>query len=256
MNLFFDKKLVERYKSPSQIARVLTESWVKEEIYCPNCGEKVSKYPNNKPAADFYCEKCSEDFELKSKNGKITRKVVDGEYRTMIERLNSLTNPNFFVLSYNRSILKTENFFIIPKHFFTDDLIEKRNPLSVTAQRRDWVGCNILLREIPLSGRVYYVRDGEVQEPKNVTAEWNKTLFLRDMKTSALKGWTLEIMKCIDNIKTKEFLLSDMYKFEDYLSKKHPQNKYIKDKIRQQLQILRDKNYLEFVGRGMYRKKV
>ena len=37
------------------------------------------------------------------------------------------------------------------------------------------------------------------------------------------------------------------------LSKKHPDNHHIKPKIRQQLQFLRDKGYLEFVERGRYR---
>ena len=31
-------------------------------------------------------------------------------------------------------------------------------------------------------------------------------------------------------------------------------NNFIKDKIRQQLQILRDKAIIEFVGRGKYKK--
>lgn len=43
-------------------------------------------------------------------------------------------------------------------------------------------------------------------------------------------------------------------KFEDVLSKKHPDNNHIKDKIRQQLQILKDKGILELRGRGHYRK--
>lgn len=30
--------LALRYKSNSQIARVLTEHWVKENAYCPCCG--------------------------------------------------------------------------------------------------------------------------------------------------------------------------------------------------------------------------
>ena len=50
------------------------------------------------------------------------------------------------------------------------------------------------------------------------------------------------------------FNLEQMYKFEDVLSKKYPNNKHIKDKIRQQLQILRDKGIVEFKGRGCYRK--
>ena len=44
-----------------------------------------------------------------------------------------------------------------------------------------------------------------------------------------------------------------MYEFETVLAKQHPDNKHIKDKIRQQLQILRDRNYIQFIGRGEYR---
>ena len=51
-----------------------------------------------------------------------------------------------------------------------------------------------------------------------------------------------------------EFTLEDVYRFEDYLQTRHPQNSFVKDKIRQQLQILRDKGIIEFVSRGVYRK--
>ncbi|MBI1755248.1 hypothetical protein HY250_01780 [Candidatus Azambacteria bacterium] len=45
MKLTFDKKLVEDYKSPSQKARVLTEAWVGDSIFCPNCGHvDLGKY--------------------------------------------------------------------------------------------------------------------------------------------------------------------------------------------------------------------
>ena len=38
------------------------------------------------------------------------------------------------------------------------------------------------------------------------------------------------------------------------LAGKHPDNHHIKDKIRQQLQMLRDNGIIEFIGRGHYRK--
>ena len=44
-----------------------------------------------------------------------------------------------------------------------------------------------------------------------------------------------------------------LYKFETELSQKHPLNRFVKDKIRQQLQVLRDKGYLEFKARGVYK---
>lgn len=55
MNLSFNLKLAEGYKSNSQIARVLTEGWVKENAYCPHCGySSIKKFQNNKPVSDFF----------------------------------------------------------------------------------------------------------------------------------------------------------------------------------------------------------
>ena len=38
MNLKFDIEKIKNYKSNSQKARVLTENWVNENMYCPRCG--------------------------------------------------------------------------------------------------------------------------------------------------------------------------------------------------------------------------
>jgi type II restriction enzyme len=60
-------------------------------------------------------------------------------------------------------------------------------------------------------------------------------------------------MNCIDRIGKKEFSLDEMYNFEKELKIKHLENNFIKDKLRQQLQVLRDKGYLEFIARGKYK---
>ena len=100
MDLFFDLSLAQNYKSKSQIARILTENWVSRNAYCPNCGNELTDFENNRPVADFYCKKCKEEFELKSKKAnKIGKKIVDGAYSTMIERITSDTNPNFFLFN-------------------------------------------------------------------------------------------------------------------------------------------------------------
>src|SRR3989338_5268716 len=106
MNLTFDKKLAEDYKSQSQKVRVLTEAWVDNSIFCPNCGyTNIEQYGSNKPVADFYFKNCHEDYELKSKQNQISNKIVDGAYRTMIQRLTSANNPNFFLLNYDLNSL-------------------------------------------------------------------------------------------------------------------------------------------------------
>lgn len=256
MNLKFNKNLADSYLSNSQIARVLTENWVKENSYCPSCGsDNVSEYPNNQPVADFFCGLCGEDFELKSKNGKLGNKIPDGAYKTMIERINSAGNPNFFFLTYNKADYLVSDFLIIPKHFFQTEVIEERPPLAPTARRAGWIGCNIDLQRIPELGRIFLVKNSVVADRENVLETWNKTIALREKSIEA-KGWTLDVLKCLDRIKSAEFTLDEVYRFEAGLKSKHPENNFVKDKIRQQLQILRDMNIIEFVSRGKYRKVI
>ncbi|MBQ6904500.1 MAG: restriction endonuclease, partial [Spirochaetia bacterium] len=52
----------------------------------------------------------------------------------------------------------------------------------------------------------------------------------------------------------QNFTLKQVYAFEDELKLKHPENNFVKDKIRQQLQYLRDKGFIEFISPGNYRK--
>lgn len=253
MNLSFNVNLAEGYRSNSQIARRLTEDWVLHNSYCPNCGEiPLMEFENNRPVADFYCKSCSEEFELKSKNGKLSNTITDGAYSTMIERINSNNNPNFFFLTYTKQ-WTVNDFLIIPKQFFTPEIIIKRPPLAESARRAGWVGCNIDISKVTDSGKVFLVKDTKVIDSNIVKESFNKTLFLRE-KSKDAKGWILDIMTCIDSIKKESFSLDEVYIFEKNLKEKYPNNNFIKDKIRQQLQVLRDKGIIEFTGRGKYRK--
>lgn len=253
MNLSFNTKLAESYRSNSQIARVLTENWVLNNSYCPSCGDlPLIQFEKNRPVADFYCRKCSEEFELKGKGGKLSNKIMDGAYSTMIERIKSENNPNFFFLTYSKD-WKVNDFMIIPKQFFTEDIIIKRPELPKTARRAGWIGCNIDISKVTESGRVFLVKNSKIIDPKIVNQSFNKTLFLR-RKTNEAKGWILDIMKCVDEIKSDIFSLDEVYRFEQKLRNKYPNNNFIKDKIRQQLQLLRDKGIIDFVARGKYQK--
>ena len=253
MNLTFETKLADAYTSQSQKIRILTEHWVDKQVYCPNCGHlNIDKYKNNKPAADFFCANCQEDYELKSKKDSVGTKIVDGAYRTMIERLQSTNNPNFFLLNYDIHDFSVLNFLVIPKHFFIPDIIEKRKALSQTARRAGWVGCNIILKNIPQTGKIFFVYNKQIEQKEKVLTNWKKTLFLREEKEISAKGWLLDIMRCIDKLGKKKFTLDEVYAFENKLSLLHPENRHIKDKIRQQLQFLRNKGYLDFVSRGSY----
>lgn len=234
--------------------RVLSENWVGTHVFCPCCGNPtISHFPNNKPVADFFCPICNEEFELKSKSGELSDTVADGAYKTMISRIQSDDNPNFFFMSYQKRDLRVQDLMIVPKYFFVADIIEKRKPLAETARRAGWIGCNISLKKIPKAGRIYLIRGEQIFPQKEVIRQYQKTKFVSAYKAE-MRGWLLDILNCIEQIDTPDFSLNTMYAFANELQLQHPNNHHIKDKIRQQLQILRDNGFIEFCGRGHYRK--
>jgi len=108
-----DGRKADNYSSNAQKIRVITEDWVNNNMFCPYCGNKyVSHFENNRPVADFFCPSCKEEYELKSKGASISNKINDGAYNTMIERITSINNPNFFFMHYNKISLQIENFVI------------------------------------------------------------------------------------------------------------------------------------------------
>jgi type II restriction enzyme len=117
------------------------------------------------------------------------------------------------------------------------------------------VGCNILLGEIPEAGKVFLVREREAVPKALVLEQWRSTLFLKDQGAAA-RGWLLEVMKCVELIGRRDFTLEDVYGQEERLHRLYPGNRNVRPKIRQQLQVLRDQRYLDFVGRGRYRIRV
>lgn len=242
-----------RYTSGSQSARAWTETWVGSQAFCPGCGNsKIKQFGAGRPVADFYCTNCDEEYELKSQKAKFGAKVLDGAFRTMCERLAASNNPNLFLLNYDLAKLSVINLFVVPKQFFVREIIERRKPLAATARRAGWIGCNILINQVPASGKIFIVRDGQVQAKKSVLTQWKKTLFLREEPVEA-RGWLIEVMKCVESTGKNEFDLNDVYAFENRLSALYPNNRHVKQKIRQQLQVLRDRGYLDFVSRGYYR---
>jgi type II restriction enzyme len=256
MKLTLSLVMANNYSSGSQQIRVLTESWVNASAFCPNCGNSLSQFENNTPVADFYCNRCLEEYELKAKNGNVGKKIVDGAYSTMIERLKSDNNPNFFFLTYDRSTFEIRNFLTIPKYFFIPNIIEKRKALSPTARRAGWVGCNIDVSNIPELGKIFYVQNGVVKSKNEVLDKWSKTEFVKATDNVEAKGWLLDVLVCVERIKKQDFSLDEVYAFEGQLKAKHPSNNNVKAKIRQQLQFLRDKGLIEFTGRGHYRLQI
>jgi type II restriction enzyme len=135
--------------------------------------------------------------------------------------------------------------------FLTPDVIEKRKPLSPTARRAGWVGCNIRLDLISPDAQVAIVGKGRPNEPKLVRESFRRFEQLRIIEPSN-RGWATLTLRVIRSFGRDTFNLDDLYGQENQFAKAYPGNRNIRAKIRQQLQVLRDLGLIAFLGRGAY----
>jgi type II restriction enzyme len=177
---------------------------------------------------------------------------VDAAYSTMVRTIQENRTPNLFALHYEPSDWKVANLILIPHFAFPLSAVEKRKPLASTARRAGWVGCNILLGAIPLDAKIPVIADGVALPEKQVRQQYARIRPLQKLK-SEQRGWTLDVLNAVRSLGKPEFALNDVYAFETRLGRLHPDNRHVRDKIRQQLQVLRDLGLLEFLGRGAYR---
>lgn len=251
MDLNIDKSLEGSYHSPRQNSRVLTEGWAEANLYCPVCGAPhLIHYPAGKPVADFYCDSCGSDFELKSTRKKFGNKIPASGYSAMMRRIKSPNSPHFLFMEHDGNQVK--NLTFVPNHFFVPDIVEKRDSLSSAKRRAGWIGCMINLKPIPSYGKIPIVANSIETPQATVLGAYAMAKSLH-LGTMVSRRWLVDVLQCVDKL-GPTFTLKDMYSFADVLQKKHPKNKNIQAKIRQQLQLLREKGVIEFTSRGHYKK--
>ena len=170
----------------------------------------------------------------------------------MMDAILSQKVPNLVLLQYSPS-WSVKNLLLIPSFFLTESAIEKRKPLSLKAKRAKWVGCNILLGNVPEDGRISIVSNGIVTGPAQVRRQYRHVQPLRELGLKE-RGWTLDVLNVLRRLKKHDVTLADFYEFEAHLQALHPNNRNVKPKIRQQLQILRELGFLAFEdNKGRYR---
>ena len=185
------------------------------------------------------------------------------------------------------------NLLLVPHFAFPPSAIVKRPPLSSTARRAGWVGCNFALNRIPVDARIPIIctrSSGRqsahsnfnqsrltsaatlITPPEEVREKFRQIKTLQDVPQ---RGWVLDVLNIVRRLTahssgresahsnfnqslltsaaTKEFTNADIYAFERELAALHPDNRHIRDKIRQQLQVLRDTGFLVQPERGVWR---
>ena len=169
---------------------------------------------------------------------------------------------------------RVRNLLLVPHFAFPPSAIIKRPPLAATARRHGWVGCNFALNRIPVEARISLVitrssgresallsSDGQsrltsaatvIVPPEEVREKFKRVKPLKEISVTQ-RDWTLDVLTAIRRLGKTEFTTTDAYAFTRELEKLHPKNRHVKDKIRQQLQVLRDAGLLLHIGRGEWR---
>ena len=202
--------------------------------------------------------------------------ITDGAYAAMMNAIRHDETPNFYFMQYELATWRVKNLLLVPSFAFPPSAIIKRKPLSPTARRAGWIGCNFALNRILADARIAVVTEKNIIPEAEVREKFRRVKPLKDISVTQ-RGWTLDVLNTIRHLvesrrrgnetpigksgigqslltsapKT-EFTTADAYAFTRELEKLHPDNRHIKDKIRQQLQVLRDAGLLLHVVRLRY----
>jgi type II restriction enzyme len=244
---------LDQYKSLSQRARVATEAWAEINLYCASCtSRRIQSAPHNNPVVDFLCPACRAPYQLKSRSGPIAARIVDAGYDQMCRAIREDRTPNLLVMHYDLAAWRVLNLILIPRFAFSEAAVEKRKPLSAGARRAGWIGCNILLGRIPDEARLPLIKNGQPLSSAAVRRGYRRIKPLAAIEPQR-RGWTLDVLAAVRSLGKQSFTLDEVYSLEPSLAELHPDNRHVRDKIRQQLQLLRDVGLLSFTGGGTYR---
>jgi type II restriction enzyme len=255
MNLAMPAELALGYKSPSQQARVVTQAWARDNLFCVSCSSRnLTPSPEGSEANDLVCPRCDLRYELKSKSGPIGKKIRDAGFNAMIRAIREDRTPNLVVMHYEKRLWMVRNLFLVPHFAFPESAIEKCAPLSEAHPRHGHVLCNIILEQIPALARIPIVLNGEVSSPARIRQQFENVSPLKGLNAKE-RGWRLDVLRVVQSLAKMQFTNDDVYAFAPRLQKLHPDNHHIRDKIRQQLQRLRDHGFLRQVEHGVWAVK-
>ena len=252
MDLRLPTHFGQGYKSASQLARRITEPWGAENLYCCACtSDRLDAEKANTQVSDFLCPKCVERYQLKSHSKKLGGTILGSNYQKMLAAILGNKSPNFFLLHYQLPDWLVRNLLVIPRFAISPSVIIQRKPLSASARRSKWTGYILNVRLIPNSAKIPLIIEGSEVNRRDVRAQYARIAKIEDLKPEQ-RGWTLDVLRCVESLPSALFTNDQIYAFEPDLAQLYPDNRHIKDKIRQQLQVLRDRGLLKSVKPGTW----
>ena len=144
------------WKNKFKIIGEAVENYIVYNLPCPVCNEnKLEKYKQNEKSRDASCKNCKCQLQIKASkmtnvNKKITiLKLLGASYTTTLASIKN-NNVHFVIVYYYVDIYNyyhVSNIYFVNSKDINENCIEMRKPLSATAKRAGWVGCNLVFKK-------------------------------------------------------------------------------------------------------------
>lgn len=166
-----DPRTAAAYTNRTQIGRVMLETWAEMNLFCVNCAaDSLRRLPANTPVADFACNSCHDNYQLKAKDGRFASIIPGAAYAPTIKAVREGRMPEYVLVEYDPRFDTVVFVDAIPGRFITADRVKARNKLGATARRAGWQGCNIDVSKLP---RARIVEPAGL-ERSAVRADWRR----------------------------------------------------------------------------------
>ena len=147
------------WTSESRIVGEACEEYVMNNIQCARCNNNnFEKCKINEKSKDLICKNCNQKYQIKAKSATQkeinnitttkTFKTIGGEYSTTINNINE--NIDYLIILYEKHSYKIKSILYIKSDNININCIMPRKPLSLTAKRAGWQGCNLLFNNIEI----------------------------------------------------------------------------------------------------------
>jgi len=244
---------LELSRSASQQARESTERWVNDNLYCVNCGRRdLERLQAGTPFRDFECGHCDEPFELKSTAGQLRDSIPAGGYDRSVRAFKEGRVPSFLLLSYSPADNRVTDLLAVNRALISQMALRRRERPLGRPGRENYYMSSLDFSRVPECARVPVVRHGFERPARFVRQSWDRFAFVRRPAEPEDRDWIRDILSCIARLPGRECTLGELYEFEPELAALYPNNRHIRDKVRQKLQVLCRKGVLRRVVSGVY----
>ncbi len=171
-----DQTIATTYSNKTQFARVVLETWAELNLYCLHCvNDSLTRLPHNTPVADFECQCCEAQYQLKAKDGRFGSKLSGAAYAPTLKASKERSMPEHVLVEYDRRFSTVVFVDALPGSAITPERVVARARLSASARRAGWQGCTIRIDGIE---RVGIVRPSGLPR-EAVRAAWAQRMKMR-----------------------------------------------------------------------------